>query len=171
MALQLFDGTGELHELNGEMRFLLRCAALLHDVGWTGGRKGHHKTSLKIIAGSPALPFSRRERLVVGSIARYHRKALPRKRHAHYAALNAGDRRAVRVLGGILRVADALDRSHLSAVSGVSCRVGPRRITLVAETAAALDAERAAIRKKKDLFEMVFERRLALAGPGRRAEG
>ena len=43
----------------------------------------------------------------------------PRRRHAGFAALPRDGRRVVRVLAGLLRVADALDRSHRQVVRGL----------------------------------------------------
>jgi exopolyphosphatase/guanosine-5'-triphosphate,3'-diphosphate pyrophosphatase len=124
LVLQLFDGLLPLHRLGRAARFRLRCAALLHDIGWLAGRRGHHKASLRMILDTPLLPLRPRERLLVALVARYHRKALPGLRHGHYARLSPRDRREVRRLAGLLRVADALDVNHDSAVERVACTGG-----------------------------------------------
>ena len=49
LSLRLFDELEPLHRLGPKERFWLRCGALLHDIGWIEGRKGHHKTSLQLI--------------------------------------------------------------------------------------------------------------------------
>jgi exopolyphosphatase/guanosine-5'-triphosphate,3'-diphosphate pyrophosphatase len=168
LALRLFDATVELHGLGEEERFLLHSAALLHDIGWIGGQKGHHKTALRIITESPLLPVNRRERLVIASVARYHRKALPRAKHRHFAALDPDDRRLVRALSALLRVADGLDRSHTDAVRGLSCRITPEEVVVSCRTSGPIEAERAAALGKADLFEEVFGRKLVVAPPGGR---
>jgi exopolyphosphatase/pppGpp-phosphohydrolase len=128
LALLMFDQLQPLHQLGPKRRFRLTAAALLHDIGHLEGSRGHHKTSLRYILDSPLLPWSQRQRLVVGSIARYHRKVLPSARHDHFVALSATDRRDVCVLGGLLRLADALDTSHRSIVRDVNCRFDDRRV-------------------------------------------
>lgn len=159
LALALFDELKELHGLGLQERFSLQCGALLHDIGWMDGRKGHHKAALRRVLAEPGLPFERRQRWIVGLIARYHRKALPSDRHDYYRDLSVQDRRQVCTLGGILRVADGLDRTHAGVVRSVRCDVSDREIRIVCRADGAADAETAAARKKADLLENVFERR------------
>jgi len=128
LALLMFDQLRPLHQLGPKRRFRLTAGCLLHDIGQLEGSRGHHKTSLRYILDSPLLPWSVRQRLIVGSIARYHRKALPKAKHDHFVALNRSDRRDVQWLAGILRIADALDNSHRSVVRDLHCRATDKRI-------------------------------------------
>jgi exopolyphosphatase/guanosine-5'-triphosphate,3'-diphosphate pyrophosphatase len=162
LALALFDELAPAHGLGEEERFLLQCGALLHDIGWTDGRKGHHKTAQRLIHEARDLPLDDRERLVVSLVARYHRKALPSPSHEEYAALEEAERRRVDVLAGIVRVADGLDRSHLGVVQGVRCDVSPEaiRVRCVAEGPAATEVAKAT--QKGDLLQQVLERRLVI---------
>ena len=162
LALQLFDQLVELHHLGGQERFMLRCGALLHDIGWLEGQKGHHKTALRIIMDSPVLRFDFPQRRIIGLIARYHRKSLPEEQHSYYRDLDAKDRDIVRKLAGILRVADSLDRTHQSKVEDISCRAGRKQIWLTCRSVKSLESEFAAARDKAELFEQVFGRKLAM---------
>jgi exopolyphosphatase/pppGpp-phosphohydrolase len=160
LALRLFDELKSLHDLGASERFLLQCGALLHDIGWIEGQKGHHKTALKYILESPLLTFDRRDRRIIGSIARYHRKALPKKSHDPYAELSTEDRRIVSILAAILRVADGLDRTHENVVGDLTCKVTKDKIILTAEVKAPADEERREARKKGDLLEKIYARKL-----------
>jgi exopolyphosphatase/guanosine-5'-triphosphate,3'-diphosphate pyrophosphatase len=162
LALALFDALAPAHGLGEEERFLLQCGAMLHDIGWTDGRKGHHKTAQRLIHEAHDLPLDDRERRLVSLVARYHRKALPSPSHEEYAALEEADRRRVDVLGGIVRVADGLDRSHLNAVQGVRCEVSPEaiRIRCLADGPAATEVAKAT--QKGDLLQRALERRLVI---------
>jgi exopolyphosphatase/guanosine-5'-triphosphate,3'-diphosphate pyrophosphatase len=53
-------------------------------------------------------------------VARYHRRGVPTKKHAAFAGLAGDARRTVRVLAGLVRVADALDRSHRQVIRSVA---------------------------------------------------
>lgn len=129
LALEIFDQLQPLHHMEPEERFYLLCASLLHDIGvHTEGPKKHHKTALKIILDTPILEFSNSERLIIGSIARYHRRALPSKRHDHFAALSPQQRLTVSKLSAILRVADGLDYSHKSRVKGIQITLSKNKI-------------------------------------------
>ena len=158
LALILFTELKELHRLGPRDEFRLQCGALLHDIGWVHGRQRHHKTALQQIIADPKLPFDDRERRIVGLIARYHRRALPSDGHEYFGRLSEEDRRRVCVLGGILRVADGLDRSHRSVIRTVRCRVLRDEIVIACQADGPGDAEVAAAQKKSDLLETVFHR-------------
>jgi exopolyphosphatase / guanosine-5'-triphosphate,3'-diphosphate pyrophosphatase len=55
-------------------------------------------------------------------VARYHRGAPPSKQHPGYGSLAKPAREQVRRLSAILRLADGLDRGHISAVDRVKVR-------------------------------------------------
>lgn len=162
LALRLFDALIELHQYGLPERFQLQLAGLLHDIGWVEGWKGHHKSSLNIILTSPMLSIDHRERLLIGSICRYHRKAIPDLRHDHYAALDEADRLKVARLAALLRVADGLDCTHRSLVNELEVQANPKKIHInYLCSAPAVDEQRDAI-KKGDLMEKVYRRKLLI---------
>jgi putative phosphoesterase len=162
LAIKLFDDLAGLHGLGVGDRFLLRCAALLHDIGWVEGQQAHHKAALRIILNSPLLPFGERERLIIGSVARYHRKALPAATHEHYTVLTEADRRLVGMMAGILRVADGLDRTHRSLVDDFTCSVSPKKIIIKCLVHWPAEMERQAALDKGQLLESALGRHLAI---------
>lgn len=162
LALRLFDELRPLHNLGTQERFWLQCGAILHDIGWIEGKRRHHKTSLRIIMRSPDLPFNKRERRIIGLTARYHRKALPKKKHRHFKKLDSEDRDVVRTLAAILRVADGLDRTHEGLVERISCKISTREILLRCAVSQPATAERAMALEKGVLLEQVFGRPLAI---------
>jgi len=162
LALRLFDELGEWHGLGEEERFWLECGALLHDIGWSKGQKGHHKAAFQIIMKYMDLPFPKRERRIIALIARYHRKAPPHKKHRMYAELERGDRERVRVLAGLLRVADGLDRTHLGLVHDLGCKVSDEKIVIQCQVDGPFNAERWAGMEKGRLLAEVFHRQLAI---------
>ena len=162
LALRLFDELEPLHGLGAEERFWLRCGALLHDIGLIKGARRHHKTSLRIILDTPLLPFDTRERLIVGSIARYHRKALPQETHAHFAALDPADQDNVSILAALLRVADGLDYTHQNLVEDLSCEITPQQIIVHCAVRRAAEVERQRALYKGNLLEQVLNRELVV---------
>lgn len=158
LALRIFHQTAALHRRDPRLRYWLVCASLLHDIGYVEGKAGHHKTALRRICSSTLLDWSDRRRGIVGSIARYHRKALPCESHDHFAALAPADRRSVEVLAGILRLADGLDRGHRCLVRDLRLDFRPRRIALYCRTAGCPDWLDRSARSKTDLLERVAER-------------
>jgi len=162
VAFMIFNKTRKLHSLGSQERHWLECAALLHDIGLSRSGKAHHKSSLNIILNDPELPFTYQERYIIGSIARYHRKALPDKKHFNLKPLTQAEREKVAVLSSILRVADALDYSHKSVVTGVNVRMFPNHISLECTFTGNHESEDMSVNKKKDLFEKVFKSELTV---------
>jgi exopolyphosphatase/guanosine-5'-triphosphate,3'-diphosphate pyrophosphatase len=162
LSLRLFDELEPLHGLGVVERFWLRCSALLHDIGWIEGQKGHHKTSLRLVLDAQDLLFDERERQIVGSIARYHRGALPKDKHRYFAPLSPVDQRRVTILAAILRVADGLDRRHRSVVDDLRCNISSHRVTVDCIAAGNAEPERERALHKGDLLERAFDRELLI---------
>jgi putative phosphoesterase len=158
LAVELFDQLKDLHGMGLQERLWLQYGAILHDIGWIDGQQSHHKRALDLIIADPRLPFERRERTIVGLIARYHRGALPDPGHQYFAGLSATDQRRVCALAGILRVADGLDRSHRCLIRTVRCEVSKPSIGIVCEADEPADEELTAAKKKADLLQSICGR-------------
>ncbi|HET6763813.1 MAG TPA: HD domain-containing protein, partial [Longimicrobiaceae bacterium] len=156
LAGSLFDQLAPLHRLGPVERRLLSAAALLHDVGNFIGPKKHHKHSLYIIQQSEIPEFTPRETELIANLARYHRKGVPAAHHEAFTRLATDDRQRVVRLASILRIADALDREHLQAVTAVRARIARSRMALTLEGTGDLLLERWALRAKAGLFTEAF---------------
>ena len=160
LALRLFDEMNELHQLVARDRLRLECAALLHDIGWQSGGKGHHRASMQMILESPLLPFDDHERATIGCIARYHRRGLPALTHPLYAGLETREQEAVSKLAALLRLAEGLDHDHKQRIKDVTCRIRPRKVVVRASaTRHSLELARETL-DKADLFVLVYRRKL-----------
>jgi exopolyphosphatase / guanosine-5'-triphosphate,3'-diphosphate pyrophosphatase len=162
LTLRLFDDLQPIHHLDRNDRSLLQYAAILHDIGWVEGWKNHHKTSLHIILETQLLPFSHHDRLIIGSIARYHRKALPNLSHDHFAALVPEDRKKVQILAAFLRLADGLDRTHRCKIKDLACKL--KKSTIQVSCASAFPAleELSGGIEKSDLLSLLFDREIKI---------
>jgi exopolyphosphatase/guanosine-5'-triphosphate,3'-diphosphate pyrophosphatase len=158
LSLNLFDELIPLHKLTNEDRFLLNCAGLLHDIGWIEGQKGHHKTSMRLIVESQKLPFTDNQRRVIALIARYHRKALPKDSHPLFSQLSGKDKQKIKILAGILRIADGLDRTHTCAVQTIKCDLSGKDILVRYRSPRPSNFEMEAASKKSDLLKQVLNK-------------
>ena len=156
LAASMFDALRDAYALPAGGRDILRAAALLHDIGYLINHEEHHKHAYHLIMHGDLRGFSSREIELIANVARYHRRAVPKKAHANFARLDRGERRLVRRLSGVLRVADGLDRAHGQAVQGVRCRVGDGwvRMLVRATRDPAIELEDAT--RKAGLFERAF---------------
>jgi putative phosphoesterase len=162
LALGLFDGLIKLHNLGIRERCWLECAAVLHDFGLSKSASSHHKKSAKLILNEWQLPFTSHERRIIASIARYHRKGLPKQTHYNLASFDRAIIEKVKVLASLLRIADGLDCSHQSIVEVLIVKTGSKRITVecIFKTKSALEEQ--AFNRKKDLFEKIFAKKMVL---------
>jgi exopolyphosphatase/guanosine-5'-triphosphate,3'-diphosphate pyrophosphatase len=153
---RFFKSLTELHQLTQHDALLLQVAAILHEVGTYVSPRAHHKHSEYLILNSEVFGLDRLDVTIVALVARYHRHSGPRLDHPAYAALSTDDRIRVCKLAAILRVADALERTHAQRVESMEIRqeAGKLRIRLPGLADAAV--ERLAMASKADLFEQVF---------------
>lgn len=162
LAETIFDALADCFSLDREHRILLSAAALLHNIGYYISHEDHHKHSAYLIKNSELTGFSEEQRNIVASIARYHRGALPKGKHREMNDLSANLHPVVMKLGGILRVAAALDRSYDSRVEDLRIEVGASKIRLKLESAKDCEREIQTALQKRDLFEAAFERELEI---------
>jgi exopolyphosphatase / guanosine-5'-triphosphate,3'-diphosphate pyrophosphatase len=166
LALSIFDQLVELLAPPGfdeQARQILEAAAVLHDIGYLVNYTSHHRHSMYLIAHSGELDgWTPREVELVANVARYHRKSEPKSGHERYHALSKEDRKLVRGLAGILRIADGLDRTHTQRVRDVRVGLGAEggegaiEFTLAGEGDILTDVWGA--ERKSHLFERYFER-------------
>ena len=126
-ALNIFDQTkGQLHYWNADQRQLLWAAAILHNSGHYISHSAHHKHSYYLIRNGELLGYNETEIEIIANIARYHRKSPPKKKHESYRnLLHKEHRTMVNQLSAILRLAVALDRRQIGAISHVQCEYIP----------------------------------------------
>ena len=162
LALATFDALATPFNLKKSDRKLLEAAAILHDVGYFIAYSSHHKHSYHLIRHAELFGFTPRERELIAQIARYHRKSLPKRKHETFQALNDADQERVERLGGILRLADGLDRRRSSVVKSVSGTFGGTVFTLRLEGSEDMSVEIFGATAKKDLLEKAFGVRLVM---------
>ncbi|HMK92987.1 MAG TPA: hypothetical protein VK576_08310, partial [Thermoleophilia bacterium] len=164
LALELFDSgrAAGLHKLGDHERELLDDAAMLHDIGTFVSYADHHLHSAYLIANADLLGFDQREIGIMAATALFHRKA-PSQRFPAFAHLERDDRRAVRVLSNLLRLAERLDRSHGTVVRRAELVAGaPREIVLRLQTRGNAQLELWGLENRRAQLEKAFRRTLRI---------
>lgn len=171
-ALALFDALaagratlpGRVRALLGPRdRELLEAGALLHDVGYLIGHDKHHRHAWHIIHHASLPGLTAREHAIVAALARYHRGSDPKASHEAWSRLAEDDRDRTRLLAGILRVADGLDRSHRGAITGIVVSDGPDGITIGVSGTGDLSVELHGARTKAGLLGAALGTDVAIA--------
>ena len=155
-AVALFDELTEEHQLGGHERMLLRCAAILHDIGNYVNARAHHKHSMYLILNSDLFGLTRHDMQIVSIVSRYHRKAVPSPAHPEFAALPLEDRMTVAKLAALLRVADSLERTPRETPRALDFRREADRFVIQVRDMEDLTMERLVLKEKGNLFFDVF---------------
>jgi CHAD domain-containing protein/HD superfamily phosphodiesterase len=169
LALQLYDGllaAGWQPSVDSiSARSSLLAAALLHDVGKSKGEKGHHKTSFDMIRahGNP-LGWKPADLQRAAIVARFHRGALPTRKHKSLRDLLPDEQKASIQLAAILRLANALDAAHDGHIRRIQIESsqlrtkGNEALTIAAEGYSPLGPSAQIIAAERHLLETVLRR-------------
>lgn len=158
LSLQIFDRTQVIHQLSSLDRELLEYSALLHDIGYYISYEKHHRHAYYLIKNVSMNGFSEAETDIMALVARYHRRSLPKKSHPWFNNLPKGARRRVQWLAAILKIADALDRSHFSVVEGIKIRNYSDKIIIQVEASDDSEYEIWEAKQKCELLQKLVKR-------------
>ncbi len=160
LALSLFDQTQTLHQLDRSDREILEYAALLHDIGQHVSRKGHHRHAAYLVDHAQLRGFAPDEIEFLAALVRHHRRGEIKASEPRVAALDKSARDRLRKLAALLRLADGLDRGRRGVVDGVDVDIGADLVMLRLHSYDNAELELWGVRRRRDLFEKVFEREL-----------
>ena len=164
LATELFDVTALVHRLGAADRELLELGALLHDVGEHVSRDGHHRHGAYLIEHGRLRGLPPADVDVLASLCRFHRRGEPKPAFPPFGRLSGRRRDEVRALVGILRVADALDRSRAKLVRQVTMGdVARGSIRLVVAAAGEAELELSEAQRRAALLARCFGRRMVIS--------
>ncbi len=132
IAFQIFDQTKNIfYSDNGsKAKELLWAASNLYSCGKFVNIGSYHKHSWYLIKNCELLGYSEAETNIIASIARYHRKTLPKKRHESWQNLiSKEDKKLVLEMSLILRLAASLDQRPDKVISSVQLKLQKNILT------------------------------------------
>ena len=156
LSLLLFDELLTAHQLGQGERRLLEYGAVLHDIGWKWGKEGHAKRSGLMIQSTEQLPLTMEERGIIGLLAVSHRGKSRFERSGYFGILFQEQQEIIRLLAGILRVADGLDGLHRSRVISLRCDVADDKVICTVSASSECSEEVSIAKKKADVLEQVL---------------
>lgn len=162
LACQLFEQLSELHRLDNRSQVILHLAALLHEIGVYVNLRSYHKHSMYLIQNSELFGIGERDLLLIGLVARYHRRATPQPAHEGYSLLDRDSRVAVAKLASLLRIASALDVTRSQRIAHIQSRVLGDEVQVIASGVSDLAVEQLELRDAGAMFEDLFGCRLVL---------
>jgi exopolyphosphatase/guanosine-5'-triphosphate,3'-diphosphate pyrophosphatase len=157
LAGQMYAQLVESFALDPADQSLLEAAARLQDVGYLIDYDHHHKHSYHLILNSRLAGFQPHELEIVANVARYHRGANPKRKHANFEQLSAADQDRVKKMAGVLRLAGGFDRSNTQQVQTVEVRRKKDKVELRVPAYQCPEVDLWAARRRSRLFEKAFD--------------
>jgi exopolyphosphatase/guanosine-5'-triphosphate,3'-diphosphate pyrophosphatase len=162
LAIQLFDQLEKEHGMGKRERLYLQVAGILHDIGYYINASGHHKHGQYIVMNSELFGLSRNDIKIISNLIRYHRNSKPNSTHVEYTSLARDERLMVLKLSSLLRIADALDRSHTQHIEEIEAEIREDDLYLSTHFTGNITLEVYALESKAELFEEIFGYRVVL---------
>ena len=156
LSRSIFFQLQEIHGLDVRHEVILFVASLLHEIGLAVNLRSNHKHAFYLIRNSDLFGLSKSELLLVGLVARYHRRASPQASHDAYGDLPQEDRVTVNKLAAILRLSIALDDTRSGRIREITCSKVDRQIFIDVFGVGDISLEQLAIREQSSLFRDVF---------------
>ena len=163
LALALFDGTKKMHGMGARERLLLRIAVQLHDVGKYINIGNVAENSYQIIMSTEIIGLSTEERQVIAAAVRYNNTPFDFSRvNEENPGINPDRYLLVAKLAAILRLANALDRSHYQKIKNLKTTMKDRELTVTMDSEQDVSLELGLLQDKVSFFEEIFGVRLIL---------
>ncbi len=156
ISTKLFDGLLPELGLSEKARVLLEVSAILHDIGMFIALENHERHSHYIIQNSEIFGLSKEDITIVSLITYYHRGSRQPQDDDQFTVLPRQERMTILKLTAILRLADALDRSHEQRISEFTIRLDQDKMTIQTKGNHRYLRERLAMAQKSILFESIF---------------
>jgi exopolyphosphatase/guanosine-5'-triphosphate,3'-diphosphate pyrophosphatase len=171
----LFEKLQRLHGLDSRFKSHLEAAAILHDVGEMISPSRHEEHSYYFVKNADFIGLQPWEVDLIAELCRRHRgndlvsKPQRKKNRSKKSSsalqkveLATQSHEAFPVLLGILRLADALDRSHQGKAEVESVRTQATQIFITLKSTGNLDLELLRVEQKKAAFEAALKRKLRI---------
>nr|VFJ87903.1 MAG: exopolyphosphatase / guanosine-5'-triphosphate,3'-diphosphate pyrophosphatase [Candidatus Kentron sp. LFY]VFK19596.1 MAG: exopolyphosphatase / guanosine-5'-triphosphate,3'-diphosphate pyrophosphatase [Candidatus Kentron sp. LFY] len=141
LSLRMFDDLYPAHKLDADYRELLWAAGMLHDVGTAIGYDYHHHHSSYIVLNHTLPGYTPRELALISLLCRYHRNKGKPKPRGLASLLLQPDKRALRILAGILRLCEYLERGRRRVIRDLRCHLDEENKWVQIEALADSDAK------------------------------
>ena len=155
MSVLVFDAMKKAHGMGKRERLLLQTAAILHDCGKYISLAHGPECAYDIIMESEILGLSHLEREMIACVVLYN--TYPLEEFAELSGrLNQKSYLTVAKLAAILRISNAMDRSHKQKFKNVKAAIRERQLVITIESVDDIVLEKELFDGKAELFERVF---------------
>lgn len=142
----IFDAMKKYHGMGLRERLLLRIATVIHDCGKFVSLKEPSPCGYDIVMSTEIIGLSHKERQIIANVVRYNIE------HFDYRKTDI----VVAKLTAMLRLANAMDRSHHQKMADCKISVKDNELVIVTYYSGDLSLEIMEINAKADFFEEIF---------------
>ena len=151
----IYDAMKKYHGLGKRERLLLQIATILHDCGKYISITQPGECSYNIIMATEIIGLSHNEREIVANVVRYNTREFDYKSGTDKTMSNTMYL-TVAKLTAILRIANAMDRSHRQKLKKMKIFLKQEELVIQVETLEDISLELALFSQKADFFEEVY---------------
>ena len=155
MTTTIFDALKGVHGLSKRERLLLQAAALLHDCGSYISRVNQSECSYQIIMASEIIGLTHQERQIIACVVRYASNPLVSYEEI-MDKVDATGYMVVAKLAAILKIANAMDRSHKQKFKNIKAVLKEKQLLITIESRESILLEKELFSVYADAFERVF---------------
>ena len=153
-VLNIFDGMKKYHGLGKRERLLLQISAILHDCGKYISMRTPGESAYNIIMSTEIIGVSHREREIIANVVKYNTMEFDYS--ADSVTLDKDMRIIIAKLTAILKVGNAMDRSHKQKLKDVRVSVKDQQMFITTASAENIMLEESMFSEKADFFEEVY---------------
>lgn len=158
LSLKIYDRMKKNHGLGNRERLLLQIAVILHSCGKYISLSDPAECSYRIIMATEIIGLSNTEREMIACIVKYNTEEFE-----YYSellregcALSKEEYLVVAKLTAILRIANAMDRSHKQKFENVKVSLKEQELIIQVDTQEDITLERGLFPQKAAFFEEVY---------------
>lgn len=155
MSTAIFDAMKKVHGMGKRERLLLQVASILHDCGRYISLVNQSECSYQIIMASEIIGMTHLEREIVASTVKHNAK--PMQPYSSVSdKMDQASYMVVAKLTAILKIANAMDRSHKQKFKNIKAVLRERELVITVESAESIVLETGLFAAYAESFEEVF---------------
>ncbi|EOT27829.1 hypothetical protein C805_01937 [Eubacterium sp. 14-2] len=155
MTVSIFDAMKKVHGMGKRERLLLQVAAILHDCGRYISLVNQAECSYQIIMATEIIGMTHIEREIVANAVKYNSQPL----QPYSSVSDKMDQKGymtVSKLTAILKIANAMDRSHRQKFRNIKAALQDRELVITVESSESIVLEKGLFSAYANSFEEVF---------------
>ena len=157
LCTELFNRTKKVHRMGHRERLLLQISAILHNCGKYISLVNVSDCAYNIIMATEIIGLSHQERKIIACVVKYNTEPFTYDRnHPDFSDLSREQYLTVAKLTAILRIANALDRSHKQKCRDAVISIRDKELVISVKTQEDLTLEKITLADREEFFEEIF---------------